>query len=230
MIVFWDAVRLWLLLSLATLLAALLLQPAPTQATDVLHHAGLIVRDADGRLTYAWIPFAEDEIDGITFLKRSGIPTVTVGFGALGEGVCSIGGQGCDVAECRRNVCQASAIAAPYWQFFQQDPDDPANWEWQMLGASSTRVQDGDIFGWSWTARAPALPALTAPEVAALAGAPDPASNVAHVATYLPDGVAAVLPPPPPDRQTTLAAAGILVAIAGAAAALNVARRRPLAA
>jgi hypothetical protein len=212
------------------LLAALLLRPAPTQADDALHHAGLIVRDAEGRLTYAWVPFAEDEIDGITFLKRSGIPTVTVGFGALGEGVCSIGGQGCDVAECRRNVCQASAIDAPYWQFFQQDPADPSNWEWQMLGASSTRVRDGDVFGWSWTAREPALPALTGPEIAALAGASDPESNVAYVATYLSDGVAAVLPPPPPDRQTTLAAAGILLLIAGTGAALNISRRRTMAA
>jgi hypothetical protein len=230
MIVFWDAVRLWLLLSLATLFAALLLRPAPTQADDALHHAGLIVRDADGRLTYAWVPFTEDEIDGITFLKRSGIPTVTVGFGALGEGVCSIGSQGCDVAECRRNVCQASAIDAPYWQFFQQDTDDPSHWQWQMLGASSTRVRDGDVFGWSWTGREPALPALTAPEIAALAGAHDPNSEVAHVATYLPDGVAAILTPPPPDLQTTLAAVGILVLIAGTGAALNVARRRAIAA
>ncbi len=224
--VFWDTVRLLLLLSLATLLAALLLRPAPTQADDALHHAGLVVRDAEGRMTYAWVPFTEDEIDGIALLKRSGIPAVTVGFGALGEGVCSIGGQGCDVAQCRRNVCQAPAIDAPYWQFFQQDPDDPTAWEWQMLGAGSTRVRDGDVFGWSWTAREPALPALTAPEIAALAGASDPASSVVHVGTYLPEGVAAVLPPPPPDRQTTIAATGILVLIAGAGAALNVARRR----
>jgi hypothetical protein len=224
--VFWDTVRLLLLLSLATLLAALLLRPAPTQADDALHHAGLVVRDAEGRMTYAWVPFTEDEIDGIALLKRSGIPAVTVGFGALGEGVCSIGGQGCDVAQCRRNVCQASAIDAPYWQFFQQDPDDPTAWEWQMLGASTTRVRDGDVFGWSWTAREPALPALTAPEIAALAGASDPASSIAQVASYLPEGVAAVLPPPPPDRQTTIAAASILVLIAGAGAVLNVARRR----
>jgi hypothetical protein len=168
----------------------------------------LIVRDADGRVTYAWVPFAENDIDGIALLKRSGIPAVTVGFGALGEGVCSIGGQGCDVGQCRRNVCQSSAIDAPYWQYFQQDPDDPANWEWQMLGASSTRVHDGDVFGWSWTAREPALPALTAPEIAALAGATDPASSVVHVATYLPEGVAAVLPSSAPDRQTTFAAFG----------------------
>ena len=127
-----------------------------------LHHAGLVVRDAEGRMTYAWVPFAEEEIDGIALLRRSGIPVVTVGFGALGEGVCSIAGQGCGVAECRRNVCQGSAADAPYWQYFQQDRDDPAVWTWQPLGASSSTVEDGDVFGWSWTADDPALPALAA--------------------------------------------------------------------
>jgi hypothetical protein len=34
----WNAVRLWLLLTLATLLAAVLLRPAPTLAHDALNH------------------------------------------------------------------------------------------------------------------------------------------------------------------------------------------------
>ena len=144
----------------------------PTLADEELHHAGLVVRDAEGRMTYAWVPFAEEEIDGIDLLRRSGIPVVTVGFGALGDGVCSIAGQGCGVAECRRTVCQSSAADAPYWQYFQQDPSDPAIWTWQPLGASNSTVEDGDIFGWSWTADDPALPALPS-EIANLAGARD---------------------------------------------------------
>src|SRR5690348_5607323 len=123
---FREFLRIWLLISLATLLARLLLNPAPARAEDTWNHAGLIVRDGDGRITYAWVPFQEEEIDGITLLKRSGIPVVTVGFGALGEGVCAIAGQGCSVGECRRTVCQASGANAPYWQLFQQDPADPA--------------------------------------------------------------------------------------------------------
>ena len=83
---FREFLRIWLLVSLATLLARLLLNPAPAQAEDSWNHAGLIVRDGDGRITYAWVPFREDEIDGITLLQRSGIPVVTVGFGALGGG------------------------------------------------------------------------------------------------------------------------------------------------
>src|SRR5215208_2617988 len=104
MILPWHIVRLWVLISLAALLAGVLLAPGPTLAEEELHHAGLVVRDAEGRMTYAWVPFAEEEIDGIDLLRRSGIPVVTVGFGALGDGVCSIAGQGCGVAECRRKI------------------------------------------------------------------------------------------------------------------------------
>ena len=225
MILPWHIIRLWVLISLAALLAGVLLAPTPTLADDELHHAGLVVRDAAGRMTYAWVPFAEEEIDGIDLLRRSGIPVVTVGFGALGDGVCSIAGQGCGVAECRRTVCQGSAADAPYWQYFRQDPGDPAVWTWQPLGASSSRVEDGDVFGWSWTADDPALPALPPAEIARLAGAVDGAASEPVFHTVLPDGVAVVVNASPPDAQTTVAAAAILVVIAGAAIALAVWRR-----
>ncbi len=220
----WHIIRLWVLISLAALLAGVLLAPAPTLAGQ-LRHAGLVVRDAQGRMTYAWVPFAEEEIDGIALLHRSGIPVVTVGFGALGEGVCSIAGQGCGVTECRRTVCQGSAADAPYWQYFQQDPGDPAVWRWQPLGASSSPVEDGDVFGWSWTAGDPALPALAPGEIARLAGAGEGTGSEPVFRTVLPDGVMAVMTTPPPNAATTAAAAAILVVIAGSAVALAVWRR-----
>ncbi len=224
MILPWHIIRLWVLISLAALLAGVLLRPAPTLA-DELHHAGLVVRDAEGRMTFAWVPFAEEEIEGIDLLRRSGIPVVTVGFGALGEGVCSIAGQGCGVAECRRNVCQGSGADAPYWQYFQQDPIDPDVWAWQPLGASSSTVEDGDVFGWSWTAGDPALPALPPAEIARRAGAVDGAASEPVFQTLLPDGVAFMGNAPAPDGPTTAAATAILVVIAGAALALAVRRR-----
>ena len=230
MILHWHLLRLWVLISLAALLAGVLLAPAPTLADDGLNHAGLIVRDAEGRMTYAWVPFGEEEITGIELLRRSGIPIVTVGFGALGEGVCSIGGQGCGVAECRRNVCQVSSANAPYWQYFQQDPTDPAIWTWLPLGASSSKVEDGDVFGWSWTARDPALPALPAAEIARLAGAEDGVGSLPAVRTIVPEGVAAVTTMPAPDGRTTAAATAILVVIAASAAGLAVRRRAEAAA
>jgi hypothetical protein len=75
------------------------------------------------------------------------------------------------VEECRRNVCQSRA-GAPYWQYFRQD--DAGTWSPLLVGASATKVRDGDIDGWSWTAQDPALPAITLAELATLAGA-DPA-------------------------------------------------------
>lgn len=224
----WQWVRLWLLISLAVLLAALRLQP-PSTSADELNHAGLIIRDAEGRLTYAWVPFSEDEISGVELLRASGIPIVTVGFGALGEAVCSIDGQGCGMSECRRNVCQASAADAPYWQYFQQDPEHPAVWRWLALGASASKVHDGDVYGWSWTAGEPGLPALTGADVAALAGGGVGDGAAPAYRTVLPDGVAPVLTVAAADRQTTAAASAILVATG--VAAIGIARwRRSLAA
>jgi hypothetical protein len=217
----WHVVRLWLLLSLATLLAGVLLAPAPARADEEFNHAGLVVRDAAGRLTYAWVPFQEDAIDGIELLKRSGIPVVTVGFGALGEAVCSIGGEGCGLGECRRNVCQGSAADAPYWQYFRQDRADPSHWTWQPLGASASEVVDGDVFGWSWTAAEPGLPALPAAEISQLAGAGAGDGSEPAARTLLPEGVSAVAPAPPPDARTTAAAASILVVIAAAGLVLS---------
>lgn len=223
MILPWHIIRLWVLISLAALLAGVLLAPGPTLAKEP-HHAGLVVRDAEGRMTYAWVPFAEEKIDGIDLLRRSGIPVVTVGFGALGDGVCSIAGQGCGVAECRRTVCQGSTADAPYWQYFAQDPVDPSVWTWQPLGASSSRVEDGDVFGWSWTAGDPALPALPPAEIASRAGAVDRSATEPVFRTVSPDGVAIVVNASP-DGPTTAAAAAILVVIAGSALALAVWRR-----
>ena len=225
MILPWHLIRLWVLVSLAALLAGVLLSPAPAVADDKLHHAGLVVRDGQGRLTYAWVPFAEEEINGIALLHRSGIPVVTVGFGALGEGVCSIAGHGCGVAACRRTVCQGSGADAPYWQYFQQDPGDPAVWVWQPLGASSTTVENGDVFGWSWTAGDPALPAMPAREIASLAGAGDGQGSKPAFRTLVPEGAVATMNVSPPSAATTATAVAILAGIAGAAVALAVRRR-----
>ena len=217
---FREFLRIWLLISLATLLVRLLLNPAPAQAEDTWRHAGLIVRDGEGRVTYAWVPFQEDEIDGIALLKRSGIPVVTVGFGGLGEGVCAIAGEGCSVGECRRTVCQASGANAPYWQLFRQDPADPATWHWLALGGSATRVHGGDVLGWSWTGDTPQLPAITPEQLAQLAGAGDGTGSVASFRTWLPEGVGPAAIATPPTAQEVAIAGAMLGAIGLAGFAL----------
>jgi hypothetical protein len=192
---------------------------------EELHHAGLVVRHGDGRLTYAYISFTEDEISGTELLKRTGIPVVTVSFGGLGEGVCEIEREGCPAADCRKRVCQGRGNDAPFWQYFRQST--PGNWQPLVLGASSTKVRDGDIDGWSWTPKAPNLPALTLTEIAKRAGAPAEASVTAGTVP-----TAAVRSSPGTTasdqntRQSWLTIAGGALLLLGLAGAALVAIRR----
>ena len=62
----------------ACVLILLSFQAVLAQESNV---AGLIVDYGDGRISYAVIPFDEDEINGLDLLNRSGLDVVTVGFG-----------------------------------------------------------------------------------------------------------------------------------------------------
>lgn len=146
------------------------------------HHAGLVIRDQQGELSYAYVAFSEPEISGMELLKRSGAAVVTVGFGGLGEAVCSIQQEGCAVDECQRRVCQGPRADDPFWQSFQQTA--PGEWRAQVLGASSARVRDGEIHGWSWTGTEPNLPAVTLGEIeerAKTAGVVPPAADPVEI-------------------------------------------------
>ncbi len=165
--------RSQLTLLLATLLIALLpVLPAGAAQGDVasavpMHRAGLVVRHGDGAMTYAVVAFPEESISGIDLLDRSGIAYLSVPFGGLGEGVCQIEREGCEVSECRRTVCQATRTS-PFWLYLDQGADE--SWQAAPLGASGSRVEDGDVLAWAWAAGQPALPALDLSGVAAAAG------------------------------------------------------------
>jgi hypothetical protein len=133
-----------------------------------LNYAGVVVRHDDGELSYGYVGFIEPEISGIELLRRTGLDVVTIAFGGLGEGVCSIDAHGCPSSECRQRVCQGPSNDDPYWQYFRQV--SPGDWQPLVLGASSTKVQNGDIDGWSWTPKESGLPPLTLEDVARLAG------------------------------------------------------------
>ena len=87
------------MVAIVLIMFAALLGGLNGQAQEGEHHAGLVIRDQQGELSYAYVAFSEPEISGLELLKRSGAAVVTVGFGGLGEGVCSIQNAGCDVAE-----------------------------------------------------------------------------------------------------------------------------------
>ncbi len=200
----------------------------PAESEPVLHHAGLVVRHGDGRLTYAYVPFEEETMSGIDLLKRSGIPQVTISFGGLGEGVCSLEGEGCPAAECRRTVCQGPGANAPFWQYFRQNA--PGDWRPLTLGASSAKVRDGDIDGWSWTGRDAGLPAVSLEDVARLAGAPvndgEPGGDQPVVRTVYPPGVAPRTAEESQGIWVYVVAGGLLALIGGGA--LHAVRRRTL--
>lgn len=159
------------LLGVALVVLAWLAPPTAAE-DDSWNRAGLVVRHGDGRVVYAYVAFSEPSISGIELLRRSGIPLVTVGFGALGEGVCSVAGEGCGVNECRQRVCQGAGANAPFWQYLRQSAPGAGDWRFLSLGGSATRVRDGDIDCWSWTGGDPGLPPLTLADVARLAGVP----------------------------------------------------------
>jgi len=161
--------RRWAVLLLCVWLVGAVVAPPMVGADpDRGSHAGLVIRRADGALTYAWVAFPEPEISGVELLHRSGVPILTAGFGGLGEAICQLEGEGCSLTECRRSVCQVGANA-PYWRYFQMSDD--GEWVPGVLGASISKVRDGDVDGWSWTADESFLPTITPGEVAVKAGA-----------------------------------------------------------
>lgn len=176
----------WLVL---LLLSALTGGPSGAVAQEQDHAAGLVIDHGDGRVSYAWVPFGEESISGIELLKRSGLSLVSVTFGGLGEGVCSIEGTGCGVEPCRARLCQTADRASPYWQYVRQD--GPGNWRPFALGASQSEVRDGDIDGWAWTGAAPELPALTLPDIAGRVDSAGVASNTPPRALAVTEGGAA---------------------------------------
>lgn len=146
-------------------LAVLFPRPATAQNPNV---AGLIVNYGDGRVSYAVVPFDEDRLNGIALLERSGLDLVSVGFGGLGDAVCQIEDTGCSIEDCRSRMCQTSDRESPYWQFSKLSGD--GEWQFVATGASGARVENGDIYAWSWTGTTPELPVLTLEELADRAG------------------------------------------------------------
>lgn len=122
---------------------------------DGFNVAGLVIDYGDGRMSYALVPFTEESVSGIELLQRSGLTLVTIPFGGLGEGVCSIESAGCDVGACRTRLCQSADRESPFWQYVRQGND--GSWVPAALGATQARVEDGDVEAWVWTGETPEL-------------------------------------------------------------------------
>jgi hypothetical protein len=108
------------------------------------NRAALVIRLEDGQTISHCVEFTEAEINGYELLNRSGLEleTEVVGMGAT---VCSIEGQGCPANDC---FCQCKGGGdCLYWSYWQLKE---GAWQYAQAGASTYRVYDGDIQGWSW--------------------------------------------------------------------------------
>jgi hypothetical protein len=161
------AQSLWVRITVLVMCVLSALLPTSGYAQEA-SAAGLIVNYGDGRVSYVVVPFEEEQINGVELLERSGIDVVTVGFGGMGDAVCQIDDTGCSVDDCRSRMCQTSDRESPFWQFSKLSDD--GEWQFVSTGASGARVQDGDIYAWSWTGTQPDLPVLSLDELADRAG------------------------------------------------------------
>ncbi len=219
-------IRLVRALLASFLLLGFVVWAAAADAEDRPHRAGLVVDYGDGTVTYGFVPFSEESISGVELLRRSGVSLVTVDFGGLGQGVCSIGERGCGIGDCRQRLCQTSRPNSPYWRYFRLTED--REWAPMTLGASSVKVEDGEIDGWSWTGEEHSLPLVDLDEIERLAGSSSSAEgDPAPVATTY-DTSGRVMTFDRPRSSTTSYAAAIVVvgALVALAAVLAIRRRR----
>jgi hypothetical protein len=195
-------------------------------AQDEQNRAGMVIDYGDGTLTYAIVPFEEESISGLDLLERSGVPLVTVDFGGLGQAVCTIGERGCGVGECRQRVCQSADPESPFWKYFRLE--DGENWTVLPLGASSAKVEDGSIEGWSWTGTEPDLPVVDLEEIGQLLDLDDSDNGPASPVVQTFDAGGQVLESESSGSSTLsyVAAVAIIAGLVGVAGLLMVRRNR----
>src|SRR5690606_38353479 len=76
---------------------------APAQETPV-SIAGVVVEYGDGQVSYALVPFTGESLSGFDLLDRTGLSLLSIEFGGLGQGVCTIEDTGCDIDACRARL------------------------------------------------------------------------------------------------------------------------------
>ncbi len=144
---------------------------APGERAEAEGAAAMIVDTGDADPIYVVVAFDDPDMTAIDLMRVADLPLVTVSFGGLGEGVCTIFRTGCDVSECRQRLCQTGDPESSFWQFWNQD--DAGEWALSALGGGAYQVENGDVVAWAWTGDDPQLPDLSWAEVALLADAPE---------------------------------------------------------
>lgn len=109
------------------------------------NQAGLVVEFGDGSLFTACIDFEGENISGYDLLARSGLSLETAFDPSQGVAVCKIEADGCPADDC---FCQMPE----YWSYWNLGG---GGWIYAGSGASTNRLSNGDVDGWSWGAGNP---------------------------------------------------------------------------
>ena len=189
--------------SFVALVALALLLPGLGRAQDGQpNRAALVIRHGEGRVVSACVSFDEPSISGIELLRRSGLELVTQG-GGIGAAVCKLDGEGCDypTEDC---FCRRDGPLTVYWAYSRLRD---GRWSFSPQGASSTRVQPGDVEGWAWgtgSANSGAQPPVLAFEQVCKSEAapPPPAPEPSAAPPPAPEPTAT---PPPPAPEPSAA-------------------------
>lgn len=133
------------------------------------HRAALVVTHGDGSTETACIRFAEDELNGIELLERSGLPhAVEFSRSQDSYALCSLDGEGCDYPD-EPCFCQPR-----YWSYWSREAE---TWVLHPVGISQWSVTDGSLFGTRWGDGTTAPAAGSVDEICAETG-PQPSPGV----------------------------------------------------
>lgn len=115
---------------------------------ETLNRAGEVIHFSPADERHQCVAFAGDQkagdrsgISGMALLKSTGLEVITKSYGSMGEFVCKIDDVGSDVSDC-------PAKDGSYWAYFHLSQS--GTWTSSNVGASSYRVHDGEVEGWSW--------------------------------------------------------------------------------
>src|ERR687885_1544546 len=206
-----------LLLLLVGILVPLGKAPA---APPGAHHAGVVVRGADGQVHTACVSFDEPSISGLTLLERAGLD-VNVQVSSGGATVCSIAGQGCYFPS-QACFCQCQGGGpCHYWSYWHLVG---GVWQYAAIGAASYQVPPGGVDGWTWAGSSggddrppvvsfdnicplpeatPRLPTMTLPKLSTALPASAVARSTPALPTITPELAIATATPVPPTSTAT---------------------------
>ncbi len=153
--------------ALIVLLVSLFISAADRRA-QTSNQAGLVVEFGDGSLFTACIAFEGEHISGYDLLARSGLSLETAFDPSQGVAVCKIESDGCPSDDC---FCQMPE----YWSYWNLGG---GGWNYAGSGASTNRLGNGDVDGWSWGAGSPP-PVMAFNQLCAPPPPPPPTSTIA---------------------------------------------------